>query len=53
MTTDGPDGGLPSPARILPLRDAVAFPDTVLPLAVGQERTIALYAQEEVRLLRR
>jgi ATP-dependent Lon protease len=33
---------LPSPARVLPLRDAVAFPDTVLPLAIGQERSIEL-----------
>jgi ATP-dependent Lon protease len=38
----GGGGGLPSPARILPLRDAVAFPDTVLPLAVGQPRTVEL-----------
>ena len=27
---------------ILPLREAVAFPDTVLPLAVGQPRTVEL-----------
>jgi ATP-dependent Lon protease len=33
---------IPSPARVLPLREAVAFPDTVVPLAVGQERSIAL-----------
>ncbi|HEX8123595.1 MAG TPA: endopeptidase La [Solirubrobacteraceae bacterium] len=32
----------PSPARILPLREAVAFPETVMPLAVGQERSIEL-----------
>ena len=38
----GQGGGIPSPARILPLRDAVAFPDTVLPLAVGQPRTVEL-----------
>ena len=35
-----PAGTIPSPARILPLREAVAFPDTVLPLAGGQPRTV-------------
>jgi ATP-dependent Lon protease len=46
----GPAGGgpesqgvqIPNPARVLPLRDAVAFPDTVMPLAVGQPRSVAL-----------
>jgi ATP-dependent Lon protease len=33
---------VPSPARVLPLREAVAFPDTVMPLAVGQPRSIEL-----------
>lgn len=33
---------VPSPARILPLRELVAFPDTVLPLAIGQPRSIEL-----------
>jgi ATP-dependent Lon protease len=47
ITTSGdgsevPAGTIPSPARILPLRDAVAFPETVLPLAVGQPRTVEL-----------
>ena len=27
---------------MLPLRDSVAFPDTLMPLAVGQERSIKL-----------
>ncbi|HLI59882.1 MAG TPA: endopeptidase La [Solirubrobacteraceae bacterium] len=41
---DGPAGGraLPGRAGVLPLRDAVAFPDLVVPLNIGQERSIAL-----------
>ncbi|MDQ5807673.1 MAG: endopeptidase La [Actinomycetota bacterium] len=34
--------GTPSPARVLPLREAVGFPETMLPLAVGQPRSIEL-----------
>jgi ATP-dependent Lon protease len=33
---------LPDTLPVLPLRDTVAFPDTMLPLAVGQERSIKL-----------
>jgi ATP-dependent Lon protease len=33
---------LPDALPVLPLRDNVAFPDTVMPLAVGQERSIKL-----------
>ena len=33
---------LPSRLPVLPLRDTVAFPDTLTPLAVGQERSIQL-----------
>ena len=33
---------LPSQLPILPLRDSVAFPETLTPLAIGQERSIAL-----------
>ena len=33
---------LPEALPVLPLRDSVAFPDTMLPLAVGQERSIKL-----------
>ena len=33
---------LPSALPILPLKDTVVFPDSVLPLAVGQERSIKL-----------
>jgi ATP-dependent Lon protease len=33
---------LPEALPVLPLRDTVAFPDTMLPLAVGQERSIKL-----------
>ncbi len=33
---------LPDALPVLPLRDSVAFPDTVMPLAVGQERSIKL-----------
>jgi ATP-dependent Lon protease len=39
-----PIGGLAVPPGlpVLPLRDAVTFPDTLTPLAVGQERSIRL-----------
>ena len=33
---------LPGALPVLPLREAVAFPDTLTPLAVGQERSIKL-----------
>ena len=33
---------LPDALPVLPLRDSVAFPDTMLPLAIGQERSIKL-----------
>ena len=33
---------LPGSLPVLPLRESVAFPDTVTPLAVGQERSIRL-----------
>ena len=33
---------LPADLPVLPLREAVAFPDTLTPLAVGQERSIRL-----------
>jgi ATP-dependent Lon protease len=36
------DARLPEALPVLPLRDTVAFPDTLLPLAVGQERSIKL-----------
>jgi ATP-dependent Lon protease len=32
----------PSPARVLPLRDSVGFPETMMPLAIGQPRSIEL-----------
>jgi ATP-dependent Lon protease len=51
----GPEGGaevpidavggsrvLPGRAGVLPLRDAVAFPDLVVPLNIGQDRSVAL-----------
>jgi ATP-dependent Lon protease len=34
--------GLPESLPVLPLRDTVTFPDTLTPLAVGQERSIRL-----------
>jgi len=37
-----PDGRLPSVLPILPLRDTVPFPDTLIPLAVGQPRSVQL-----------
>ena len=33
---------VPATAPVLPLRDAVAFPDTVFPLAIGQARSVEL-----------
>ncbi len=38
----GTQPGLPDTLPVLPLRDTVTFPDTLTPLAVGQERSIAL-----------
>ena len=38
----GAGSPLPAPLPILPLRDTVTFPDTLTPLAVGQERSIQL-----------
>ncbi len=34
--------GLPAALPVLPLRDTVTFPETLVPLAVGQERSMAL-----------
>ena len=36
------DGALPEALPVLPLKDNVVFPDTLTPLAVGQERSIRL-----------
>jgi ATP-dependent Lon protease len=33
---------LPSQLPVLPLKDTVVFPDSVLPLAIGQERSVRL-----------
>jgi len=33
---------IPSTLPVLPLKDTVVFPDSMLPLAIGQERSIAL-----------
>jgi ATP-dependent Lon protease len=38
----GGPASLPEDLPVLPLRDTVAFPDTLTPLAVGQERSIQL-----------
>jgi ATP-dependent Lon protease len=35
-------GGLPESAGVLPLRDTVTFPDMLIPLNVGQERSVEL-----------
>jgi ATP-dependent Lon protease len=35
-------GGLSEALPILPLRESVAFPETLMPLAVGQERSVQL-----------
>ena len=36
---------LPEALPVMPLRDAVAFPETLMPLAVEQERSIELVNQ--------
>src|SRR5215208_5220664 len=36
------DGALPAALPVLPLRDNVAFPATLTPLAIGQERSVRL-----------
>jgi ATP-dependent Lon protease len=38
----GAERDLPETLPVLPLRDAVPFPDTLTPLAIGQERSIEL-----------
>ena len=35
-------GELPAALPVLPMKDAVAYPDTLTPLAVGQERSVRL-----------
>ncbi|HWK26016.1 MAG TPA: endopeptidase La [Solirubrobacter sp.] len=42
MSEDGPPPALPERIPVLPLRDTVTYPDTLTPLAVGQERSIQL-----------
>ena len=39
---DVDDLELPSELPVLPLKDTVVFPDSVLPLAIGQERSVQL-----------
>jgi ATP-dependent Lon protease len=41
MSVDEPQG-LPDRLPILPLRDTITYPDTLTPLAVGQDRSIQL-----------
>jgi ATP-dependent Lon protease len=38
----GSDVELPTALPVLPLRDSVPFPDTLTPLAIGQERSVKL-----------
>jgi ATP-dependent Lon protease len=38
----GVQSQLPEALPVLPLRDSVAFPETMIPLAVGQERSVKL-----------
>jgi ATP-dependent Lon protease len=37
-----PETGLPAQLPVLPLRDSVTYPDTLTPLAIGQERSVQL-----------
>ena len=39
---DGVQEAMPSTLAVLPLRETVPFPDTLTPLAVGQERSVKL-----------
>ncbi|MBX5469743.1 MAG: endopeptidase La [Thermoleophilaceae bacterium] len=39
---DGAEGKVPATLPVLPLKDTVSFPDTVIPLAAGQPRSIEL-----------
>ena len=39
---DAREQDIPSSLPILPLRDAIVYPDSMSPLAVGQERSIRL-----------
>ncbi|HEV7845875.1 MAG TPA: endopeptidase La, partial [Thermoleophilaceae bacterium] len=41
-TAEATEAELPQALPVLPLRDAVAFPEMVMPLAVGQERSVKL-----------
>ena len=42
LQAEGAPRTIPSPARVLPLREVVGFPETVMPLAVGQPRSVEL-----------
>jgi ATP-dependent Lon protease len=42
LIVPGAAASLPASLPVLPLRDSVSFPDTLTPLAVGQERSVAL-----------
>ena len=42
---------LPPALPILPLKDSVPFPDTLTPLAVGQDRSVRLWDAERERCL--
>jgi ATP-dependent Lon protease len=39
---EGAPGGIPDRLPVLPLRDTVTYPDTLTPLAVGQDRSVHL-----------
>ena len=41
-TRSAPTQPLPDALPVLPLRETVTFPDTLTPLAVGQERSVKL-----------
>src|SRR5262245_7859882 len=45
MQTDNPESPAPRRLPVLPLRDVVVYPHTVLPLFVGRERSVTALDQ--------
>jgi ATP-dependent Lon protease len=45
MQTDNPETSAPRRLPVLPLRDVVVYPHTVIPLFVGRERSVTALDQ--------